>query len=840
MTNPYRLPTAVVPSSYRLQLRPDLDAATFSGTVEIDVDVREPVDVIVLNAIELELSPLIVRSDGAEATSTGLVADETYETATFSFDAPLAVGPATLSIEFTGVLNDKLHGFYRSTFEDAGGVTHVIATTQFEETDARRAFPCWDEPAFKATYEVTLDVPAELAAYSNTTEVSSTPIDDGYRRVRFAPSMVMSTYLVAFVVGPFEASPASTVDGTEIRVVYPVGKGRMVGWAREVAEHALHFFAEYFDIPYPGDKLDLVAIPDFAAGAMENLGLVTFRETALLIDPETSSLTERQAVASVIAHEIAHMWFGDLVTMAWWEGIWLNEAFATFMAALCTDDFRPEWQRWVTFSRGRDQALLVDGQHSTRPIEFEVNSPSECAAMFDVLTYVKGCAVLRMLQQYLGETTFRDGIRQYLARHAYGNAVTNDLWSALEAASGQPVGTIMDTWILQGGHPLVTVDGDTVSQEPFAYLPDTGDSAIGSRWKVPLFLRPLGGGDGTWQLLEERTATTGVAGVALGNARGYGFYRTAYGSEHLGQIAGRLDELDELERAVLLSDTWSSILVGRSAWADMFRLGQGLAGFDEPSAWEAVATAVRLAERIVDDEGRDELAGVVQALLAPVHARLGWEPAPGETSQAALLRPLSIQLLGTTGRDADVVAEATKRFDDLRVNGDLADAIVGITMSCGRPGDVATCDERRQRATSPQEERRYLLAPADSPDVAVVLAHLDRALDGDVRTQDAPILVATLMRNRKAGPQVWRAVTQRWDELVERFAERAHVLMVTAVATFASDPALAAEVRRFHEAHTEAAYERRVAQVLDLMDVNVAVAQRSAGTLATTLREFAR
>src|ERR1039458_1893114 len=588
MSNPYRLSSTVIPSAYRVRLSPDLDAATFEGTVDIDVEVTEPVTSLALNAIELEVSRATVRTSNGDVASSSPSLDETYETATFTFAEPLRVGASTISLTFTGILNDQLRGFYLSTFEDSAGITHRIATTQFEATDARRAFPCWDEPAFKATYEVTLDIPEHLSAFSNTSEVSSTPLGNGRREVRFAPTMVMSTYLVAFVVGPFEASPVTMVASTPVRIVFPPGKGHLVEWATELAVHALEFFSDYFAIPYPGDKLDLVAIPDFAAGAMENLGCVTFRETELLIDPATASQVELQRVALVVGHEIAHMWFGDLVTMAWWEGIWLNEAFATFMEMLCSDHFRPEWKKWVAFNPFRDQAFTVDGQHSTRPIEFEVVSPAECAGMFDVLTYVKGCAVLRMLEQYLGADTFREGIRIYLQRHAYANAATHDLWSALEGASGERVGEIMDTWILQGGYPLVSVKGDTISQAPFAYAEPTGTSAIGSSWKVPLLLRSLDGGPTTRHLLEESTTSVPMDGVAVVNARGYGFYRTAYAADQLAQIASRLGELDELERAVLFTDTWASILVGKSDFADLLTLAKGLENLDEPAAWEVV------------------------------------------------------------------------------------------------------------------------------------------------------------------------------------------------------------------------------------------------------------
>ena len=382
--NPYRLARTVVPSAYRIFITPDLDAATFSGRVEIDVDVLESTTRVTLNALELDLGAASLTGAGTGFRSVDTVYDETYETATFVFERSLPVGPAVLEVAFTGVLNDLLVGFYRSTFVDDQGVTHTIATTQFENSDARRAFPCWDEPSFKATYQVNLTVPSHLAAYSNAPVTSDVDLGNGQRTVSFATTMVMSTYLVAFVIGAFEETAERVVDGVAIRIVVPLGKAHLTEVAMDASVFALHFFNEYFDIPYPGEKLDMVAIPDFAFGAMENLGCVTFRESALLVDPATASLAEIERIATVIAHEIAHMWFGDLVTMAWWEGIWLNEAFATFMEVLCTDAYKPEWKMWVGFGVDRDAALQVDGLHSTRPIEFEVISPDDMRGMFDV------------------------------------------------------------------------------------------------------------------------------------------------------------------------------------------------------------------------------------------------------------------------------------------------------------------------------------------------------------------------------------------------------------------------------------------------------------------------
>jgi puromycin-sensitive aminopeptidase len=835
--NPYRLPRTIVPAAYRLRLDADLDGATFSGMVEIDVEIHKAVASFTLNAIELVVAPATVHVSGREFASSAPTLEEKYETATFDFDEALPVGPATISLTFTGILNDQLHGFYRSTYVDSDGASRVIATTQFEATDARRAFPCWDEPAFKATYQVTLIIPEELAAFSNTSEVSSASLGEGRREVAFAETMIMSTYLVAFVVGPFEATAPTMVLGTPVRAVYPIGKGHLVAWAMELAVHALEYFSDYFAIPYPGDKLDLLAIPDFAAGAMENLGCVTFREVELLIDPASAAHPEIERVALVVNHELAHMWFGDLVTMDWWEGIWLNEAFATFMESICTDHFRPEWKKWVSFNNSRDIAFTIDGQHSTRPIEYEVISPDDCRGMFDVLTYEKGCSVLRMLEQYLGESTFRDGIRIYLQRHAYANTITADLWAALESASGQPVGEIMDTWILQGGYPLLSVEGTTISQEPFAYAEAKGASNIGSTWQVPVLTRSLDGGPTVAMLLRGPSQGAAIDTSTVVNAGGSGFYRTTYSSDHLSVIAERLGDLDEIERAVLFSDTWASILVGRSSFEDLFSLARGLELLDEPTTWNVVSEAIGMADRIVGDDASDALAKLVRQLYGPVLARLGWDPVPGESAQAGELRAVIVGALGLYGRDAGVIKEATTRFDDGRVTGDLADPIVSITMRQNRPGDPETCEVRRETASTPQDEQRYLYAPASSADPAVVLAAYERAFT-TVRTQDAPYLLRSLVRNREAGPQVWRATTSRWDEAVERFPERTPVAIIAGTLAFMTDAKLAGEVRRFHESHPVAAGQQQVAQILDLLDLYVALTQRNAATLSSRLESL--
>ena len=349
-TNPFRLPRHAVPTRYELVLQPDLEAAVFSGTASIDLSVTEPTSELVLNAAELSISQAsLTTADGDEVPAT-VTLDEKLERAHVTLSRQIEAGDHRLTMSFDGVLNDQLRGFYRSTYTDVTGVEQVIATTQFEAADARRAFPCWDEPDFKATFAITLVVPDHLLAVSNAQEVSRSPAGPGRVAVSFAETMKMSTYIVAFVVGPFEATDPVDVGGVPLRIVAPVGKGHLTDFALEASAACLRYLSDYYGIPYPGDKVDMIAIPDFAFGAMENLGAITYRETALLIDPATTGLTEQRRILDVIAHELAHMWFGDLVTMGWWEGIWLNEAFASFMEMKTTSSLRPEWNRWLSFA----------------------------------------------------------------------------------------------------------------------------------------------------------------------------------------------------------------------------------------------------------------------------------------------------------------------------------------------------------------------------------------------------------------------------------------------------------------------------------------------------------
>ncbi len=847
----FRLPRTVEPETYRIEIEPDVASATFSGTVSIDVVILEPVEQIVLNAAELAVSDVeVATADGSTVPCTVNFDDE-LEQVIFGPASELAPGPCTLSCRFTGALNDKLRGFYRSTYTGVDGEVQTIATTQFESVDARRCFPCFDEPDRKAVFEVALIVEPDVEAISNSPVVGSDPVGKK-RRIRFSPTMKMSTYLVAFVVGKLETTRTVDVDGVPLRVVCTPGKAGLADFALEVGAFALRFFTDYFSIPYPGDKVDLVAIPDFAAGAMENLGCVTFRDTALLIDKERAARTELERVADVIAHELAHMWFGDLVTMGWWEGIWLNEAFATFMETLCVDAFRPSWDRWVGFAPSREAALAVDALHSTRPIEYPVGPPKEAEGMFDLLTYEKGCGVLRMLEQYIGADVFRDGVRTYLKAHAYGNTVTADLWDALEDASGAPVRDVMDTFILQGGHPLVSLEGDTLTQQPFALgpVPAGTTSSIGTAWRVPVAVRALPGADtpGAAQRYlvlgtEPARIDEPAQGLAVVNAGGWGMFRAGYERGHRLRLAERMGELTPLERANLLADTWATTLAGHSSLEEFLVLASRLGLEPDPAPWAPVSAALALTNRIATEGDRDPLHRAVAALVGPIFDRLGFDASAGEGERTPSLRALAINLMGTVGADAAVRAEAARRFDASPLGGgsgapipaDIEAATLAVVAELDRPGDYEALLERYRNAATPQEEMRSLSALAVFPDVDLCLRTFDLAMT-EVRSQNGFMVIGALLANRVGNQATWTLLTESWDTVLERFPKNAPPRIVESLPALCADEDFAARAIAFLDDHPLSSGPRRVAQSIERLHVNVAFAARERGTLAASLR----
>ena len=814
-----RLPRLAVPSAYRLELVPDLDMFTFTGSVEIDVEIVAPTDHLVVNAIELTIHTATITA-GGKTQKAGIDLDMETERLTLSASSELSAGPATIAITFDGILNDQLHGFYRSSYTDETGAEQVIATTQFQSTDARRCFPCWDEPEYKATFETTLIVDADHLAVSNTAEIERTPAPNGRMRVRYAPTMVMSTYLVAFVVGPLEATEPIDADGVPVRVIHRPGQTHLTPFALDVAKHALQWLSDYFAIPYPSDKVDLIAIPDFAFGAMENLGCVTFREVLLLVDPDEASQPELQVVADVINHELAHMWFGDLVTMQWWEGIWLNEAFATFMEISCSNAYRPDWRVWDSFARSRAQAFDVDALASTRPIEYPVLTAEDAEGMFDLLTYEKGAAVVRMLEQYLGEDIFRNGVRHYIATHAYKNTETTDLWDSLELVSGQPVQALMHAWIFQGGHPVVTATpsphGLRLEQHHFTLDPSAADDRT---WSIPLVIRHAGGT--TSVLMDQRSMLlTGIQGAPITVSEGAsGFLRTAITTHALPDPA----DLSPAERHSVIDDGWAACVAGSLTAAEFLTLCRHFAGEEDLNVWQAMSTGLHGLDRLVDNDARPSLQAAVRQLAEPALAAVGNEPGANDDDRTRELRATLVRVLGTVGGSHSVIAAAAETLD--HDDASLAAAALTVVSHNGGENEYDTVHDRWQRADDPQSEVRNLRALANFPSVELVDQLLAEISDGSVRTQDAPYVLARAMHNRFVDRYVWAYIRDNWDELDNRFPSNSIPRMLSGI-TALDEPDLVDEVADFLADHPTPQAGKQVEQHLERQAINARLRSR--------------
>ncbi len=854
--DPYRLPRHVLPQRYEVTLEPHLQQATFDGRVIISVNVTAPTRLIVLNAIELEITGAFI--DG-HAVVWSLETDD--ERLFLELDHEQPAGTAYIDLTFRGTLNDKLRGFYRSTYTDSQGQQHVVATTQMQSTDCRRAFPCFDEPDFKAVFAITLITEPENLAISNGPEISRISVlgTDGSGAevnkvaVAFADTMPMSSYLVAFVVGPLEATAPIDVGGVPLRIVHVPGKAHLTAFGLDVGAKSLQWFVNYYGIPYPDAKIDMVALPDFAAGAMENVGCITYRESLLLVDPETSTQMEQQNVADVVSHELAHMWFGDLVTMKWWNGIWLNEAFATFMEVAAVDEYRPDWTRWTNFSLERSVAFETDSLENTRSVEFEVRSPQDCEGMFDVLTYQKGGALLRMLEQYLGAERFRAGIRHYLGRHAYGNTETSDLWDAIEEAvahdGGEPVRALMDSWIWQPGYPLINASIQThesratlvLEQQRFSFHDVADTAASAQRWLIPIQIRV--GRNETKHLLDQTTLRIPLeddSSPIVVNSGGHGFYRVAYDTVLLQRLDRRaLSTLATIERYALVDDSWNAVVAGRLPAADFLTF---LAAFDderEYAVWQVMAQSLRACGRLIEGAAYRAFQERVRSLTLPVLTSIGWDPAPAEEDLRSKLRGLLIGLLAISGGDSEArercrLLFTAYRTDPRTVHPEVAAAAISVLAATGDEKDFDTLVECYRTGQTPQERLRFLYALSEFDDPQILRRTCEFALSDEVKSQDAPFVLARCLTSRSHGSMAWAFIKDMWDRALATFPSNTIIRLVDPV-KYLNTPTLLRDVHEFFVAHPIPQAAKTLEQILERHEVNTRLRDREESRLGAFL-----
>jgi aminopeptidase N len=819
---PGKLPKTVVPMHYAIDLAPDLDKLSFAGSEVVDIEVTEPTARLVLNAVDMTIEAASVEGDAA----SDIALDAAAQTATLAFPRPVAAGRHRLRISFTGRINKFGRGLFLVDYPTGDGRKRMISS-HLEPADARRIFPGWDEPAFKASFALTVAVPQEFLAVSNMPIAREEPAGDGKKRVAFQVTPPMSSYLFVLAAGDLERV-AADANGVTVGVVAARGKGVNGRYALDTAVELLRYYNDYFGIAYPLPKLDLIAVPGGFGGAMENWGGIIFFESRLLFDPATSASDARRGIFNIIAHEMAHQWFGDLVTNAWWDNVWLNEGFASWMQAKSADALHPDWQTWLNGTGFREAAMSEDARRTTHPIQQPVANETEAMAAFDAITYAKGQAIIRMVENYLGEDTFRAGIRAYMRQHAYSNATTADLWGALEAASGKPVAALASAYTEQGGIPLVIAqticEGGAqriaLRQDRFS-VHDPAPKP--QRWRVPVVHAGAGGAAGETVLLD------GTASFAAGrcgepaklNFGDVGYYRVQYDATMLAALTRAMDRLAPADRANLIGDVWAMVQADRAAPAGFLDLIDRL-GSEESRAVidEIVRALTRLDHLEWDRPERAAFQAFARTVLRPMFERIGWDAAPSEPADRTLLRSRLIGVLGTFGDEA-IIAEARRRFalfvkDPASLSTELRGTVTGLV---GRDADRATYDTLLAlgRTTTNTDERvRYYSAAASARNPALAQATLAIALTDELPTTLIGTLISQVASQGEHRDLAWSFLKENFAALAAKQGPGFQNAFPANLLTNFTDAAHATELANFAPAHAtsggqlaaERAYER--------------------------------
>jgi aminopeptidase N len=838
------LPKQVVPLEYSIRIVPDLAKLAFTGSEKIKVKATASLRELVLNSAELEIAKASV--DGIQLSPDAIKLDPNNELLTIALPNELPAGEHVLGLEFSGKITPKGRGFYYMPYQEEGtGAKKIALGTQFEPSDARRFFPCWDEPSFRARFQLTAVVPENWLAVSNMPiESERSPqrvrpaadkidLPEGTKEIRFQKTPSMSSYLNVFVAGELDLIETKAA-GTQIRVIATKGKAEWGRYALESTAQILQYYNDYFGVRYPLPKLDQIAIPGGFGGAMENWGGITYYESALLFDPKKSSAATRQRIYEVIAHETAHQWFGDLVTMAWWDNLWLNEGFASWMGSKCTAHFNPDWEVWLARNVQRDPtrrsgiakevAMEGDARSTTHAIQQPVANESDANSAFDDITYRKGQSFLRMLESFLGENAFRDGIRRYIAAHKYSNSTTADLWNALSEASGKPVGDIAAAWTEQPGFPVVIMkrDGEKISlsQERFTI---NFPNAPALEWKIPLTWFIVGANKIESRLMNgkiENLPNIAADRVIKLNANGAGNYRVQYDEPSWKALLAALPKLNLEDRVNLLSDSWALAQANRAHVSLYLGLiGKLPRGHDLAERDQIVNTFDYVNRLLIGEPAREKFQTYARSILRPTFDQLGWEPKKNESPRDSLLRASLIVALADLN-DQEIIAGCKKRFEKFVVDpASLApDLRASVCFVVGQNGDQATWNELHElglKTTSIEEKQNYYDALAAAHDPKLAAKALQISLTDELPTSRALHLVGEVARYSGRPDLAWDFAKANMKPLLEKTDAVGANSFTPSLFVFFSEKSRADELKAYAASNLPATSAKEVAKAVD-------------------------
>ncbi|KAL9119517.1 MAG: hypothetical protein Q9187_003933, partial [Circinaria calcarea] len=833
------LPTNVKPLHYDLTLEPDFDKFTYEGRVITDLEVKEETTSISFNTLEIDIHSTKISVGGSQITSTPKISyNEDTQTTTVSFEKAIPAGStAQVDQTFTGTLNDKMAGFYRSSYKDQDGSTRYLATTQMEPTDARRAFPCFDEPALKATYTVTLIADKNHTCLSNMDQASETEVDSkvtGTKRkaVTFNKTPLMSTYLLAFIIGELKCIETNNFR-VPVRVFATPDKNIEHGrFPLELAAKTLDFYEKTFDSKFPLPKMDMVAIPDFSAGAMENWGLITYRVADLLYDETASSASTKERVAEVVQHELAHQWFGNLVTMDFWDGLWLNEGFATWMSWYSCNIFYPEWKVWQSYVSGTLQSALgLDALRSSHPVEVPVSRADEVNEIFDAISYSKGSCVLRMISQHLGEDTFMEGIRRYLKKHAYGNTQTGDLWAALSDASGKSVEKTMDIWTKNVGYPVVTVSENEgsnsikVKQNRFLRTGDVKPEDDKTLYPVFLGLRTKEGVNED-VVLSGREQVFEVPSLDFFklNADHSGIYRTSYSPERLEKLGKAAHEglLSVEDRTGMIADAGSLAASGYQKTSGVLSLLKSFGDESEYVVWEQILDrigSIRAAWIFEDEKVRDALKAFQRTLVSSKAHDKGWKFTDDEDHIQTQFKALLFGSAGMAG-DTRIIEAAQDMFakfaagDRKAIDSNIRGSVYAIVLQNGGEKEYDVILNEFRTAKDATEKNTALRSLGRAKSEALMKRTLSLPLSDEVKAQDVYLPIVNLRSHAAGIEALWSWVTTNWEPLQKKCPPSLTMLssMVQICTSSFTKKAQLKEVQAFFDGKSTKGFERALGQ----------------------------